>query len=69
MICGWRIPTMDANSDFAARIYLAKIQVKEAETDLLRAKECLRGLEVEASRSKSKKVSEGSTDTRTLLKG
>ena len=60
---------MGTNSDFAVRIYSAKIQVKEAETDVLRAKECLRQIEAEASRSKSKKVSEESTDTRTLLRG
>jgi hypothetical protein len=57
------------NSSFESLIANAKIQVKEAEAQVLRAKECLRGLEAEASQAKNKKVSEGTTDTRQLLNG
>jgi hypothetical protein len=48
---------------------MAKIRVKEAEAEVLRAKEWLRGLEAEIVQAKNKKVSEGSEDTRTLLNG
>lgn len=57
------------DSSFQHLVANAKIRVKEAEAELLRAKEWLRGLEAEEAQSKNTKVSEGSVDTRTLLNG
>ena len=48
----------------------AKIRVKEAEANLIRATEWLRSLEAEAAQAQRQgKVSEGSADTRQLLNG
>jgi hypothetical protein len=58
---------MDAK--YEALIIEAKIRIKDAESELLRARGWLKSIEAEAQRGKTKKVSEGSIDTRTLLNG
>jgi hypothetical protein len=58
---------MDAK--YESLIDSARIRVKEAEAELIRAKGWLRSITDEAARSEKTKVSEGSRDSRTLLNG